>query len=186
MPALDDAIRGRLLKAARAAIAGDLFGTHDASGDEGWPVLEPRGVFVTLRKAGKLRGCIGTFVPQGELPETVRRMAVSAAHDPRFVHMPIGAAEMKDLHIDISVLSPLERIEDPLSLVIGRHGIYVCRGHHSGCFLPEVASENGWDAETLLTQCCSQKAGMDPRAWTASDTEISVFTVEKFGDPTPV
>jgi len=109
-------------------------------------------------------------------------MAVSAAADPRFVDLPISAAEMKNIRIEISVLSPLVRIEDPLWLELGRHGIYLRQGLQSGCFLPSVATDNGWDKETFLTQCCGQKAGLDPLAWRDPKTEVFVFTVEKLCD----
>jgi AmmeMemoRadiSam system protein A len=183
MTLLDANLRARLLQHARSAISAHLSGIQIADMDqEPWPDLERRGVFVTLRKNGNLRGCIGTFVAHADLPTTVREMAVAAAQDPRFVAMPISSTELPHIRIDISVLSPLQPIDDPLSLTPGRHGIYIRRGHSSGCFLPDVASERNWDAQTFLTQCCLQKAGLDGMAWKETDTEVFVFTVEKFGD----
>lgn len=182
MATLDNKTRVRLLKVARSAIEADLFGAQESPVDEPWPELERQGAFVTLRKAGQLRGCIGTFVAEDELPAVVRDMAVAAANDPRFVHMPISAEEMKEIRIEVSVLSPLVRIDNPLSLEVGKHGIYVRQGLRSGCFLPDVAADHGWDAEVFLTQCCGQKAGLDPLAWRDPKTEVFVFTVEKFGD----
>lgn len=182
MALLDAQTRTRLLNAARAAIERELFGAREPEPDQPWPPMEPSGAFVTLRKRGRLRGCIGTFVPQGDLVATVRSMAAAAANDPRFVGLPISAAEMKDISIEISVLSPLRRIDDPLDFELGRHGIYVKRGGHVGCFLPDVATEEGWDKETFLSECCGHKAGMKAQAWKQPGTEVHVFTVEKFGD----
>ena len=136
-------------------------------------------MFVTLRKGGRLRGCIGSFEARDDLPTMVRTMAIAAAGDPRFVQMPISLAEFADVRVEISVLSPLRRVDDPSEIQVGPHGIHVKRGPLVGCFLPSVATDNGWDRETFLTQCCGQKAGMDPGAWQSPDTEISVFTVEK-------
>lgn len=179
MSSLDESTKERLLKIARSAIAADLFGADGPSPREGADELPSRGVFVTLRKFGHLRGCIGTFSPREGLAQTVQVMAASAARDPRFLQMPISASEMKDLSIEISVLSPLEPIADPLTLELGVHGIYIRRGHQSGCFLPDVATERGWDAPAFLSNCCEQKAGLAPDAWRGSDTEVFVFTVEK-------
>jgi AmmeMemoRadiSam system protein A len=183
MATLDDKTRRRLLKLARSAIEAELLGSRQVQDREPWPPLERQGVFVTLRKDGLLRGCIGTFIPDDDLPATVRKMAVAAANDPRFVDLPITASEMSDLRIEVSVLSPLQPIGDPLSLEVGRHGIYVRKDLNSGCYLPDVAPDHSWNAETFLTQCCGQKAGLAPLAWQDPDTEVFVFTVEKLGEP---
>jgi len=182
MPSLDDQTRKRLLKTARAAIEGALFGAREREAEAPWPSMAPRGAFVTLWQHEALRGCVGTFQPHGDLPATVRSMAVAAANDPRFACMPISEREMKGIHIEISILSALERISDPLGFELGRHGIYVKRGGRAGCFLPDVATEEGWDKETFLTECCRQKGGMAPTAWKEPGTEVFVFTVEKFGE----
>ncbi|MBN2563614.1 MAG: AmmeMemoRadiSam system protein A [Phycisphaerae bacterium] len=182
MAELDGRTRRRLLQAARSAIEAELFGLPVKPNAEPWPPMERRGVFVTLRKSGDLRGCIGTFVGEDELPATIRSIAVGAANDPRFLDMPISRQEMKDIRIEISVLSPLQRARDPLDLEIGVHGVYIKRGVRSGCFLPSVATDNAWDKETFLTECCQQKAGLDPLAWRDPDTEVFTFTVERFGD----
>ncbi len=182
MTSLDQDFRRQLVAIARSAIAVDLFGAKEEP--PGVPVddVPTSGVFVTLRKFGHLRGCIGTFTPVGGLVETIRRMAPSAARDPRFLHQPISAKELKDLSIEISILSPLQPIAHPLELDLGRHGIYIRRGPLSGCFLPDVATERGWDAATFLSTCCEQKAGLEPEAWRMPGTEVFVFTVEKVRD----
>lgn len=182
MPLLDEPTRRRLLQTARAAIKEALFGPGGRASEEPWPSMEPRGVFVTLRQNGVLRGCVGTFTPHGGLPATIRSMAVAAANDPRFACFPISEPEMKDIRIEVSALSPPKRIGDPLNLELGRHGIYIKRGHLAGCFLPEVAVEEGWDKETFLSQCCQHKAGMEALAWKQRETEVFVFTVEKFAE----
>jgi len=179
---LEGNLNQRLVTIARSAISADLFGLADDGGGADFLDRPAGGVFVTLRKFGRLRGCIGTFTPCGSLVETVRSMAASAARDPRFVDLPISAAEMKDIAIEISILSPLQPIADPLSLTLGVHGIYIRRGHRSGCFLPDVATERSWDAQTFLSICCEQKAGLEPDAWRKPDTEVFVFTVEKYSD----
>jgi AmmeMemoRadiSam system protein A len=153
-----------------------------AAGDEPWPAMQRRGVFVTLRKAGRLRGCIGTFAPRADLPETVVEMAVAATRDPRFTAMPISSAEAKDIRIELSILSPLRRIEDPLDFELGRHGIHLRHGIAAGCFLPDVGTEQGWDKETFLSELCRQKAGLRPDAWRDPAVEIQVFTVQKFAE----
>lgn len=146
---------------------------------------QPRGVFVTLRNGRRLRGCIGTFHPRRPLPETVWDMAVSAASDPRFVDNPVTWEELPDLRIEVSVLSPLRRASDPLALRIGVDGIYISAPTGSGCFLPEVAVECGWTPEQFLSACCEEKAGLPADAWRDPATEVFVFTVEHFAEPTP-
>ena len=182
---LDDHTRQRLLKTARSAITALLCGTVETQTDEPWPALGQRGVFVTLRKRGRLRGCIGVFQPGEDVPSTVRKMAVAAARDPRFLRTPIAATEMQYINIEISILSPLRRVDDPSAVEPGLHGIHVKYGPNVGCFLPQVAVENGWDRQTFLSQCCGQKAGLDPSAWKLPETEISVFTVQQIQEETP-
>ena len=138
------------------------------------------GCFVTLTNEGMLRGCIGIFQPHGPLAEMVIEMAGEAAVDGRFIWNPIRPSELPELTIEVSVLSPLVPTADPLSLTIGTHGIYIIRGRQGGCFLPEVATDQGWDAETFLTQCCSGKAGMASDAWRLPGTQVFLFTSEKF------
>src|SRR5262249_3124085 len=139
----------------------------------------PRGVFVTLRNAGRLRGCIGTFNPQSPLPDTVWDMAAAAASDPRFIDRPLAAGELPSLHVEISVLSPLTLTKNPMSLEPGIHGIYIRSKTASGCFLPEVATEYGWSAEEFLSHCCSEKAGLPADSWRHPQTEVYLFTIEK-------
>jgi len=141
---------------------------------------EKRGAFVTLKKRGHLRGCIGYIKAVKPLWETVQEMAVAAAfHDPRFPSLK--AEELKDLTFEISVLSPLQRIKDIGEIEVGKHGLYLVRGYNSGLLLPQVAAEYGWDRETYLTETC-YKAGLSPQAWLDKETEIYIFSADYFGD----
>ncbi len=181
---MDDEQRRTLLKIAREAIAAGLAGEAPP------PLGEVRieypnfgGAFVSLHKRRMLRGCIGTFRPQKPLPETVQLMAVEAAHDPRFFNQRLTLADLPELDVEISVLSPLQRTSDPLSLELGVHGIYIRRGYNAGCFLPQVATEYGqWTKEEFLSRCCRDKAGLPPDAWREAGTEVWLFTAEIFSE----
>jgi AmmeMemoRadiSam system protein A len=180
---ISDEERATLLRLARKAVEAEVNGERLPSEDNATGVLaEKRGAFVTLTNAGRLRGCIGTFHPTAPLAETVVEMASAAARDPRFVGNPITPRELEGLTLQVSVLSPLERTDDPESLEVGTHGIYVKRGMRSGCFLPEVATDMGWSAEQFLSYCCATKAGLPADAWQQKDTEVYLFTSEKFSD----
>jgi AmmeMemoRadiSam system protein A len=143
------------------------------------------GAFVTLKNAGRLRGCIGTFKSHGSVDVTVRDMAASVVHDPRFVSRPIGVGELPKLSVEVSVLTALVPTADPLSLVPGRDGIFIRRDLHTGCFLPQVATENNWDAREFLSRCCEMKATLSPDAWRDPETEVCLFQTESFSDPPP-
>lgn len=147
---------------------------------ENRPDDQPRGAFVTLRTGRRLRGCIGAFHPCDPLPATVAELAVSAAQDPRLTDDPLRPDDLADLRITISVLSPLVRTTDPLSLRVGEHGIYLRIGGRTGCFLPQVAPEAGWNAETLLSACCEMKLDLDRDAWRDEQAEVYLFTAEAF------
>ena len=144
--------------------------------------LEHRGCFVTLKNHDELRGCIGNFVSDRPLIEMIQQMAVAAIGDSRFLHEPITPAELKDIDIEISVLSHLRKTDDPLSLRLGIDGIYIMRGCNSGCFLPQVAVETGWTKEEFLSYCCSHKAGLAPDAWKDPKTEVYLFSADVFGE----
>ncbi|MFQ5430358.1 MAG: AmmeMemoRadiSam system protein A [Phycisphaerae bacterium] len=183
MEPIDERTGARLLALARARITEAVTGErHTPSPDEPWPAMEPRGVFVTLRKSGRLRGCIGTFEPSSGLPDTVATMAEAATRDPRFLNNPIRADELADIRIELSILSPRVRIRDPLAFELGRHGLYLKHGHAAGCFLPDVGADLGWDKETFLSELCRQKAGLSPQDWRDDAAEIYTFTVQKFAE----
>ena len=135
-------------------------------------LLIERGAFVTLKKEGQLRGCIGFIEPVLPLYETVIRTAIYAAtQDTRFE--AVTKEELKDLELEISVLTPLQLIEDPRSVEVGKHGLVISMGTKKGLLLPQVAVENRWKAETFLGQACL-KAGLPPDAW-KKGAEIFVF-----------
>jgi AmmeMemoRadiSam system protein A len=141
------------------------------------------GCFVTLKNGEHLRGCIGQFTSEMPLVELIEQMAMaSATTDPRFLNNPITLDELNQLNIEISVLSPLKKSDDPLSLELGKDGIYIKSGSMSGCFLPQVATETGWSKEEFLSYCCSHKAGLAPDAWKNKNTEVYLFTAEVFGE----
>jgi AmmeMemoRadiSam system protein B/AmmeMemoRadiSam system protein A len=139
---------------------------------------ELRGAFVTINKQGNLRGCIGHIRGLKPLYKTVEEMASAAAFDdPRFP--PITKSELKDLEIEISVLTPFKQITDTSEIEVGKHGIYMERGFYSGLLLPQVATEYGWNRETFLEHTC-RKAGLPPNAWKEKDTRIYIFSADIF------
>ncbi len=181
--ALSEEDRKTLLRLARESVAATAGGMMPppAPRPEGAFGLR-RGCFVTLTNRGRLRGCIGTFSPTGPLGGQIIEMAAAAARDPRFLRDPVTPPEVKDLTVGVSILSELEPIDDPLDIELGVHGIYIVRGGAGGCFLPEVATETGWSKEEFLAHCCAGKAGLAPDAWRDRQTQVYVFTSEKFSD----
>ena len=138
------------------------------------------GVFVTLKRDGKLRGCIGQIIP-GDKPlwQVARDMAIAAAaEDDRF--SPVSAAELGDLEYEISVLSAPQKITNWQDIELGKHGVIIKKGLRGGVFLPQVANETGWSKEEFLAQLCYQKAGLSADCYKDKDVEISVFTAQVF------
>ena len=142
----------------------------------------PLGAFVTLLKNGGLRGCIGLFETDEPLWKVLRDMTVAAAsEDNRFD--PVTAAELEDITIEISVLSPMKRILDPLTEIeIGRHGVYVKKNGRAGTYLPQVATDNNWDLETFMDSLCGQKAGIGSDSWKDGTAEVYTYTAQVFGE----
>lgn len=175
--------RRTLLRIARDAVKAAVTRRPFADPEVDDPELNGRcGCFVTLKRGEQLRGCLGQFTSDVPLVRLVADMAkASATNDPRFAFDRIRPDELNRLDIEISVLSPLKRTDDPLSLELGVHGIYIKRGYASGCFLPQVATETGWTKEEFLSYCCAHKAGLAPDAWTDPATEVHLFTAEIFG-----
>lgn len=175
-----DAQKRSLVTIAREAVKA-AAGAPAATIDVGGEFPEATGAFVTIRRDGRLRGCIGTLHCIRPLPEEVRRVAVSAAReDPRF--SPLTAVEIAGLEIEVSVLGPLEAIDplDPAAFEIGRHGLVVEQGRRRGLLLPQVAVEWGWDRATFLSHTCV-KAGLPPEAWRDGAT-VYRFDAVVFGD----
>ncbi len=145
-------------------------------------LAEKRGVFVTLHKRGELRGCIGYVEPVKSLCQAVSEMTIAAAsEDPRFT--PVTPDELADIDIEVTVLSPIRPLPDPDSVVVGRHGLVIRKGHHAGLLLPQVPVEQGWTRLQFLQGVC-RKAGLPPDAWQDPDTRLSAFTGQVFGEKT--
>ncbi|MFA4911892.1 MAG: AmmeMemoRadiSam system protein B [Desulfobacteria bacterium] len=141
---------------------------------------EKRGAFVTLHKHGSLRGCIGNIHGNKPLYITIEEMAIASAfNDPRF--KPVTEGEIKDLDIEISVLTPLRKIDNVEDIQVGKHGIYIEKGYYSGLLLPQVATEYRWDSTTFLEQTCN-KAGLPKSAWKDKDTRIYIFSADIFSE----
>lgn len=173
--------RDALLRFARVC-ARTALRAGDAPHDR--PVIQGRfgGAFVTFWNGKTLRGCIGRFGSTTDIVETVAGVTRGSLTDPRFSRNPITAAELDRLTIEVSLLTDPVRTDDPPSLVPGTHGILICSGRQSGCFLPKVASDRGWSAEEFLSNCCTMKAGLDADAWRKPETEVLLFTAEVFSD----
>ena len=170
-----------LVEIARRAVARGVSGAGPGDVPEIPDLPEATGAFVTLKKHGELRGCIGTLECRRPLPDEVARVAASAAlEDPRFE--PVRPGELSDLDVEVSVLGPLERIDplDPSAIEIGRHGLVVEQGWRRGLLLPQVATEWGWDRQTFLDQTCV-KAGLPRDAWRTAAT-VYRFAAEVFGN----
>ncbi len=177
---LSEEAKRELLKLARSSIE-----TYYISGARIEPkpfesaLNEERGVFVTLHKKGALRGCLGNFTPDLPLYKMVPQMAISSAtQDPRFP--PVMQSELKDIDIEISVLSPLRKIKDVSKIEVGKHGIYIIKGYFRGTLLPQVATEYGWDRETFLENSCL-KAGLPKDAW-KEGADIYIYSAQVFGE----
>ncbi len=170
-----------LLRYARSVIRETLDMDTEEIERPDSPILgEKRGGFVTLKKNGRLRGCIGYIDAVKPLYETIGEMAYSAAFsDYRFE--PVSREEVDELSIEISVLSPVRETEDPSEIEVGRHGIIISAVGKRGLLLPQVAVEYGWDRETFLDQTCV-KAGLPRGSWKKSGTTIEIFSAEIFSE----
>jgi uncharacterized protein len=180
---MDSQKQRTLLEIAKAAIVAAISGDRPPKPQVEDPELNaPCGCFVTIKNGERLRGCLGQFESRGPLANLISEMAASSAtHDPRFIDNPISPDELDDLRIEISVLSPLKRTSDPMSLRLGTDGVYIRKGFASGCLLPQVATETGWSKEEFLSYCCQHKAGLPPRAWQQPDTHVMLFSADVFG-----
>ena len=137
-----------------------------------YQLKEKCGAFVSLHKQGRLRGCIGHFGEDTPLHEIVAEMARAAAfEDPRF--MPVTRDELDDIDIEISVLTPMRRIQSLDEFKLHRHGIYIRQGYRSGTFLPQVADEVNWTKEEFVGHCSQDKAGLGWDGW--RDAELYVY-----------
>jgi AmmeMemoRadiSam system protein A len=172
----------RLLDIAKTTIEAYVKDKRNLDFKEDDPVLNKEmGAFVTIHEKGELRGCIGNMIGRGPLYVTVRNMAIAAAtQDPRFP--PLRQDEVKDIDIEISVLSPMEKIDDPDKIVMGKHGVMVQKGFAGGVYLPQVATETGWSKEEFMNSLCLHKAGIPVDSWKTGRCEIYIFTAEVFSE----
>lgn len=177
---LNDAQKHALVDLARRTIIAHVTRSGDAIAlDTAMP--EASGVFVTIRRRGELRGCLGTLQCSRGLADEVARCAADAASvDSRF--SPVNRDELPDLGVEVSVLGPLEGIdpEAPGAIVIGRHGLVAELGTRRGLLLPQVAPEWGWTVDQFLRQTCT-KAGLPADAW-QHGARIYRFEADVFGD----
>jgi AmmeMemoRadiSam system protein A len=163
---------------AKDTIEAALFSRKDASVDVSEVLKEKRGAFVTLKKKGELRGCIGYIRGVSPLHKTVRDMALQAAfHDPRF--NALEKNEWKDVEIEISVLTPLKKINSIDEIEVGVHGLYIEKGYCAGLLLPQVATENNFD-KTAFLECTCLKAGLPKDAYESKDANIYIFSADVF------
>ena len=166
----------RLIKLARQTLENFVLGSERESEriDDTHILTTDFGAFVSLHKGDELRGCIGTCFPTQPLYKSVIEMTEAAASRDHRVP-PINANELPHIRIDVSVLSPLQLVDDPLSLQVGKHGLHIARGEKRGVLLPQVATQYGWDMETFLCQTCL-KAGLPKNGWKWPETKIMGFT----------
>ena len=177
---LNEGQRKTLLCIAREAVDAAARGErYRAEADD--PELQRLGAaFVTLKKRGDLRGCIGTLEAYEPTLTSVARMARAAAlEDPRFP--AVRPAEVPDLAIDISLLSPAEKVTDVNEIEVGKHGLIFEQGSNRGLLLPQVPGECGWDREEFLDHTC-RKAGLPKGSWRRGDCTLYAFTAEVFGE----
>ena len=163
LTSIKDSLNGRGIAVANSS----LFTLHSS-------LKQKCGAFVSLHKHGRLRGCIGHFGEDMPLHEIVAEMARAAAfEDPRF--MPVTADELSDIDIEISVLTPMRRIQSLDEFELHRHGVYIRKGYRSGTYLPQVADEVNWTKEEFVSHCAQDKAGIGWDGWKDAETELYVY-----------
>jgi AmmeMemoRadiSam system protein A len=178
---LTDDQKAALLRVAREAMTAHVLGLAAAPLDLPVGLPDASGVFVTIKRRGELRGCLGTLQCRSSLAEEVARCARdSASEDPRFPR--VARAELPDLSVEVSVLGPLEEIDpaQPGAIVVGRDGLVVDDGRRRGLLLPQVPVEWGWTADQFLRQTC-HKAGL-PDDCGSGGARVYRFEAEVFGE----
>jgi hypothetical protein len=181
---LTPAEKQELLKIARQSVETAVREKklYPVPADEPEGLRNARGAFVTLKEHGDLRGCIGYISPVKPLAETVRDVAAFAAlEDRRF--RPVSESELGLLEYEISVLSPLHKVEDINQIHVGQHGLLIRKGDSEGVLLPQVPTEEGWNRNTFLEQVCV-KAGLPQQTWKDEDADLFMFTAIVFAEPT--
>ncbi len=181
---LSEKARTALLRLARQTVAAQLRNekSPEPKAEDMPPDVRADGAcFVTLQNQGRLRGCIGNMEAVGPLYDSVIRNAVNATQDHRFIANPVTTKELGEIDIEISYLTPMNRVKEIDEIIVGRHGLLITMGMRRGVLLPQVAYERGWRREQFLEQTCG-KAGLSPDAWKKPETKIESFTAEVFGE----
>jgi AmmeMemoRadiSam system protein A len=184
---LDSSGRAIALQLARRSVKSFLEnrrvpGEYELEVPAAGPLRDAYATFVTLKKNGRLRGCIGHILPEQPLWRDVRDNAIAAAvKDPRFP--PVQASELDELQMEISVLTHPETIPGPDAFVVGRHGIVLKALGRRSVFLPQVAPEQGWDRNTTLVHL-ARKAGLQADVWRTPAARLDVFEAQVFAEPT--
>jgi uncharacterized protein len=169
----------KLLKLARHALEAHVRRQAPPARERGGVLDEPLGVFVSIHNEDELRGCLGRLDVDAPLVDTVADLAaVVSDSDPRF--HAVSAAELPDLDVEISVLTPEREIASIDEIEVGRHGLIIERGYRRGLLLPQVAAERRWDVETFLAHTCL-KAGLPEDAW-RSGARIWIFEAQVFSE----
>lgn len=176
-----DEEKRELLRIARATLREFTRTGHVPPGKPHRKALcDHASVFVTLLRAGELRGCIGSLHENTPLYKTIQEMTVAAAsRDTRFESIP--EEEVPDIAIEVSVLGGRKPIRGPSEIEIGTHGLCITKGLVRGLLLPQVATEHGWDAAAFLERVCA-KAGLPTGAWQDDDASVEVFTAQVFDE----
>jgi hypothetical protein len=180
--ALSEAEKNELLALARKSVehAVEKDEAHEPVASSNSALNQESGAFVTLRKNGALRGCIGYTSATKPLYMTVRDTATLAAlRDPRFA--PVTVDELPKLQYEISVLSPLRRVTNTEQIRVGEDGLLIKNGQREGLLLPQVPTEHGWNRQTFLEQTCG-KAGLPADCWKEDATDIFIFTAVVFSE----
>lgn len=176
---LTDNDRKELLHIARETITQTLNNINYIPLSESKVLQAHCGAFVTLHNSGRLRGCIGRFNANYELYKVVHDVSIeSAFQDSRF--SPVTLDEMKEIDIEISVLTPFKKINNVNDIELGKHGIYIIKNGRAGTFLPQVATETGWSLVEFLGHCTQDKMGLNWNDWQGA--EIFTYEAEVFGE----
>lgn len=180
MPVLSSNNQKLALETARESIKTKLDSGNELRHPNQDPeFLQKLGCFVTLRKNGELRGCVGTFENSRPLIQNIVRMSVASAfQDMRF--SPVTKSELPEIKIEISILGHLEKIDSIDQIEIGKHGVYVKAGSKSGTFLPDVATEQGWNRDEFVMNCAREKAHMTTAE--CAQAEIFRYEVQKISE----
>jgi AmmeMemoRadiSam system protein B/AmmeMemoRadiSam system protein A len=177
---LTDAHKKALLAFARKSLERYLA-SDSLPLPRGFPpaLWQKQGAFVTLKKHGELRGCTGHMAEDLPLARVVGRMALnSALNDRRF--SPVQPKELSELEIEISVLTPMKRVPSAKAIRVGRDGVVLAKAGRRAVFLPQVATEQGWDRDTMLDRLC-RKAGLEAGCW-REGAELRVFQAVVFSE----